>query len=87
MRVGKKAIEWEKAKKKLKKEFEEKGITQCEICGSDYIMSFHHRNKRRFNDPHTFENVILLCVHHHHELEYNKDLSKKWFDELRPIRA
>ena len=77
--------EWDRARKKLKKEFREKDIMQCEICGSSYIMSFHHRNKRRYKDSHTFENVILLCAKHHNELEYNRELTKRWFDKLRPM--
>lgn len=82
-KLGKKGKIWIKARSKLKKEFESKGIIRCEICGSNYILSFHHRRKRRYGNEHIFKNVILLCATHHHELEYNKELTKEWFEKLR----
>lgn len=81
--IGKKGLAWKKARVHLKKEFEKKGIVCCEICGSNFILSFHHRHKRRYGDLHIFQNVILLCAKHHNQLEYDKELTKKWFDKLR----
>lgn len=81
--IGKKGRAWINAKRKLKKEFQEKDITLCEICRTGFALSFHHRRKRRFNDPHIFENVILLCATHHHDLEYDKEETKRWFKKLR----
>lgn len=82
-KLGKKGKAWVKARNRLKKEFQEKGITGCEICPSRYLLSFHHRSKRRHDDKHIFKNVILLCANHHHELEYDKELTKEWFEKLR----
>jgi len=83
LKIGKKGKAWVKARKKLKKEFEEKGITSCEICGSTYILSFHHRHKRRDNDEHIFENVLLVCERHHDLFEKSRELTKTWFEVLR----
>lgn len=83
MKLGKKGKVWNKARAELKKEFEAKGIIYCEICSSTFALSFHHRNKRRFNDTHIFENVLLLCAKHHQELEYNKNQTQKAFEKLR----
>jgi len=33
---------------RLKKLYSLKGITRCEICGSEFILSFHHKHKRRW---------------------------------------
>ena len=85
-KLGRKGKAWKKARAKLKKEFEVKGKTRCEICGSTFALSFHHRHKRKENDPHTFENVILLCAKCHHRLEYDKNLTSKWFRKLRGIK-
>ena len=84
-KLGKKGKAWVKARAKLKIEFQEKGITCCEVwgCANTYYMSFHHRHKRRFNDPHTFENVILVCGKHHEILEKDKELTAYWFNILR----
>jgi len=84
--IGRKYREWMKARAILKEEFAEKEITRCELCNSDYILSFHHRNKRRKNDPHIFENVILVCANCHHMLEYDRELTDDWFSQLRPER-
>ena len=82
-KLGKKGKAWKKARAKLKKEFQDKGITRCELCSQDFALSFHHRHKRKENDPHTFENVILVCGSCHHKLEFDKELTSKWFKELR----
>lgn len=87
IKIGKKGKAWEKARKRLKKEFEKKGITSCEICGSTYIISFHHRHKRRENDEHIFKNVILLCERHHRKFEDSRSLTELWFDILRSKEA
>ena len=82
-KLGKKGKAWVRDRAKLKIEFQEKGITSCEICGSTYILSFHHRRKRRFNDPHIFSKVILTCARCHGILEKDKKLTAYWFNLLR----
>ena len=82
-KLGKKGKAWAKARKELIKEFDKKGMIYCELCSSMYGLSFHHRNKRRYNDKHTFENVLLLCMKCHHDLEYDRKLTEQWFRILR----
>lgn len=84
MQVGKKTNEWNKARIKLKKIYERKGITTCEIrlpgCWYDNALSFAHRYKR--NDPrceHTFKRTILACVPCHDQIEYDSKLTEKMF--------
>jgi len=75
------------ALKKNKNNFQDKGITQCEICGSDYILRFAHRKKRRHytkvEELSDFNEVLLLCVKCDDRSEYNRDLLAKWFEQLR----
>jgi len=80
--------EWNKARAKLKKEYEEKGITQCELrfngCWMDNTLSFAHRYKR--NDPrceHTFNGTLLVCIPCHNVIEYNRELTEEVFERLR----
>ena len=84
IKKGKKTKAWEIARARLKNEFEAKGITRCENCGEDWALSFHHRNKRRINDEHIFENVILLCGRCHGLAEYHRDITIEMFNRLRP---
>lgn len=42
--------------------------TNCEVCGSDYLLAAHHKDENRDNN--TPENIETLCVschtkHHH----------------------
>lgn len=84
MKIGKKALEWLQASDELEEIYLEKGITLCEMCGTDNFLSFAHRYKR--NDPrceHTFEGTLLLCVPCHQKIEYDRDLTDKMFKKLR----
>jgi len=74
-RAGKKTNQWTSARKKLKKIFEAKGITRCELCGSDFGLSFAHSKKRRFITTESdLMEVALLCVVHHEEIEYSGNM-------------
>lgn len=82
--------EWEIARKKLKSEYERKGITTCELrllgCWYNNALSFAHRYKR--SDPrckHTFKQTILACVPCHQQIEYNRELTEKVFTRLRSV--
>lgn len=84
----KKTREWERERAKLKIEYEEKGIISCEIrlsgCMVNNFLSFAHRYKR--NDPrceHTFEGTLLACQNCHNLIEYNRELSERYFNLLR----
>lgn len=86
---GKANLYWHECRRKLKPIFMEKGIVRCEICGGSFALSFHHRHKRiyylgdRKADLGKFNEVILVCAFCHDELEYNKELTKQWFQRLR----
>jgi hypothetical protein len=79
---------WNRCREKLKKIFSSKWIETCEICGQNWILSFHHRHKRRcyYSQPELlgdFNQVLLLCDSHHDLLEKSPTLTKEWFLKLR----
>lgn len=84
---------WDKIRKSLKKEFEEKGITRCENCGTESFLSFAHRKKRReyYNRDQKeeerqlgeFNECLLLCIKCHEEIEISKEKTEKLFKRLR----
>lgn len=83
-----KVKEWNYARVKLKKEYEKKQITTCEVrlsgCAYNNFLSFAHRYKR--NDPrctHTFNGTILSCIPCHQKIEYDKKLTEEIFKKLR----
>lgn len=62
---GKKTKQWDKVRAELKKEFYDKGIISCEICGYADALSFAHRVKRRYiakDDEAELRCVALLCM-------------------------
>lgn len=79
---------WKKQREKLKVIFQEKGMTRCELCGSNFILSFHHRHKRwlyirRKELLGDFNQVILVYAKHHELLERDKELTEYYFKKLR----
>lgn len=66
---GKKTREWNKIRAELKKRFLSVGITRCEMCGKDNMLSFAHRKKRRFCDEDELHVCALLCNPCHDKLE------------------
>lgn len=84
-KIGKRNIN---AVRKLKQMFMDKGITQCELCGSDNYLSFAHKHKRIWYREFPellsdFNQVLLLCVPCHERMEYDKELTNKIFAGLR----
>ncbi|MCG3176873.1 MAG: hypothetical protein MOGMAGMI_01837 [Candidatus Omnitrophica bacterium] len=86
--AGKKTKEWDKARKVLKVQYLQKGITTCELmfdgCWGNNALSFAHRYKR--NDPrceHSFNGTILACIPCHDKIEHDKALTEKMFGILR----
>ena len=70
MKQGRKTKQWNNTRRQLKKEFEQKGITFCEVCGSNFGLSFAHRQKRRFITEDTeLKTVALLCIPCHQSIE------------------
>ena len=89
-RVGKKVKAWNKARTNLKKEYEEKGITFCELrlkgCKGNSFLGFAHRYKR--TDPrceHIYKETLLACVVCHDLIENNRGLTEEMFKKLRGI--
>lgn len=61
--ISKKTLAWDRLRAKLKKEFADKGITYCEMCGRNDYLSFAHRIKRRYiTDEQELRTVALLCM-------------------------
>jgi hypothetical protein len=67
-----KVQEWNKIRKELVKEFEEKGIVSCEIglenCTRTRFLGFAHTKKRR--DVTDLKRVVLACSNCHSKIEY-----------------
>jgi len=71
---GKRTLQWEKERAKLKVKFLSWGITSCELrypgtCWGDNALGFAHAKKRRFLKPHELGIVVLCCNPCHDILE------------------
>lgn len=70
MKIGKRTKLWNKYRAELKKEFAARGIVRCEICGTDFGLSFAHSKKRK--DIYTeqdWKECALLCIPDHEVFE------------------
>ena len=78
--------QWERDKKRLIKKYKHAGITRCEVCGGDWILSFHHLDRRSSGRAeNTFDGTRLLCAQCHHNAD-NAPNYKAFNDMLRTIR-
>jgi len=72
LKPGKKTLEWERLKPKLKRAFEAAGITRCEFqydgCWNDNALSFAHVDKRRYLKPDEITVVALACIFNCHAI-------------------
>ncbi|MEA2113518.1 MAG: hypothetical protein U9P63_02575 [Patescibacteria group bacterium] len=84
--------EWEIARKKLKIEYENRGITTCELrfkgCWRNNALGFHHRHKRLwyYSKPELlgdFDQTILCCNNCHQKIENDRELNRETFKRLR----
>ena len=74
-----------------KYEFEQGNITEKEAQKRNFNLSFHHRHKRdwykQFDNEQEllgdFNQVLLLGQYYHNKLEYDAELTKKYFELLR----
>ena len=77
----------QKANKILKEKFERKGITRCEICGSNQWLTFMHRLKRRYytslEELSDINEVILACMKCHQKYEFDRKETENIFSRLR----
>lgn len=87
MKQGKRGVMNAKANKILEELFLSKGITRCEICGSNFGLTWMHRKKKRYyntvKEMSDFNQVILACLKCHSELEYNRGDTEALFIKLR----
>lgn len=78
IKLGKKSEEWIRARELLKEEYLEKDIIRCELCNSNWALSFHHLDKRSGGKAkHTFKDTRLLCINCHQKVEIDKDANNK----------
>lgn len=63
---------WNRIRKQLKKDFEARGITTCELqlegCKHNNFLGFAHTTKRR--DVKDLKKVVLSCANCHSKVEY-----------------
>jgi hypothetical protein len=76
------------ANKILKDKYRKEGIIECEMCGSDWGLTFAHRRKRWYykDKPELLSDMNetrLLCLTCHQKIEYNKKLTEEVFKGLR----
>lgn len=76
------------ANRYIKSMFLSLGICFCEVCGTDYMLTFAHRHKRVWYRScpellHHITHVLLLCAKCHAAIEYDKDGTEKLFMKLR----
>jgi len=92
IKKGKKTLAWDKDRVKLKIEYQEKGITTCEIrrsvCWFNNALGFVHRHKRSFywSRPELlgkFNQTLLGCNPCHAEIENDKQATEELFIRLR----
>lgn len=71
----------------LKKKFLDLGITRCEICGSNFGLTYMHRQKKRYyntvEEMSDLNQVILACLNCHQSLEYDRKATEELFLKLR----
>lgn len=71
-----------------KAQFESKGITRCESCGTTYGLSIAHRRKRRHyrsvKELTDWNEIILLCLREHQIIEKDPEATARLFERLRP---
>ena len=87
-RVGKRGKINLEANKKISQMFTRMGIAKCEVCGSAFGLSPHHKHHRYwyYKQPELlsdFNEVILLCAEHHNEYEPDSTETYKLFNQLR----
>lgn len=77
---------------KLKKIYEDKGITRCELklpgCWDDETLGWHHRHKRGWyrlqqDKLAEFNHTILCCTNCHQKVEFDRTKSSEEFQKLR----
>ena len=75
------------ANKILKVLYAEKEITKCEICGSDWALSWHHKHHRYYyktvEELADFNTTLLLCPVCHNKYMPDSKETLELFNKLR----
>lgn len=86
LKFGKKTKRWFVDRQGLKLDYLEKGIVNCEWCGSDFGLGFHHLTKRsRKETEANFENTRLLCANCHDRAD-NRPGFEEFNEKLKKLR-
>jgi hypothetical protein len=98
IKAGKRTLQWDRYRKKLKELFERNGIITCELkfpmCAHDDLLGFAHRHKRQwyYSTPGRDKllgspnQVLLACNICHSKIEYDPELTEAMFKMKRPIK-
>lgn len=76
------------ANKKLKDIYQNNSITECEICGGIFGLSWHHRHRRSYyyDKPELLSRLnqtLLLDLKCHQMVECSNEKHKYYFNKLR----
>ncbi len=92
-KTGKRTKAWNTERAKLKKLYEQKGITSCELrlspsCTGASYLSFAHRHKRHYyysgdKSLSDFKQTVIACIACHQAIEYDKEKTERYFTLLR----
>lgn len=86
-RMGKQGIINREANKRLAEIYREKGITECEICGSEWGLSWHHKHRRNYyknvEGLSDFNETILLCIKCHNKYKPDSEETIDLFNKFR----
>lgn len=82
-----KTKQWEKIRRELKNEFQELGITSCEIrfdgCWVNNALSFAHLDKRRHLTADELRIVVLCCIPCHSIIEaWPREKMKSFLEKI-----
>lgn len=74
--------------KNIKEKFMIAGINKCELCESDFALSFHHKHHRwyYYKNPEGLSDmneVILLCAECHPKFSPDSEKTINLFKQLR----
>jgi 5-methylcytosine-specific restriction endonuclease McrA len=71
-----------------KAQFQAKGIMYCESCGTHIGLTIAHRKKRRhyqtLEELTKWDEIILLCMREHEQIEKDPMATANLFARLRP---
>lgn len=90
--VGKKTTQWNVERSQLIQEFEQMGITQCEIkmegCWKNTALGFAHLDKRRNLTIEDLPKVVLACTPCHDTVElWNRVRMGKFLTDIIKNRS